>query len=515
MKKNLLLTVVMALFAWSGYAQIISQYVETSSGTTPKGLEIWNNTAAPLDFSVNNLEVQKGGNGGDLSTVKTISEGVLAVGDVMIIGTSDMEAVATSAGVTYNLYGFSFNGDDALAIVYGGTITDIFGTPGTDPGSEWVNGDVSTKNLNLGLKDGIVVGDIDGWSDPSERFEKIAGGTDLSGFGIAPTSTGGEVVVKPVLSDVMPVSGSVYLVDEEFYVSATVTTIDAAGIDSVVLAYGDATDALTDTVMMEATDSVYSVMMDMGDEGSKYGKIIVYAGNGEMTMSSSIEVIAQDFKMFDMEKALYQIIVDTVNARGTNTYYSPETGEDFYGANAKYNNFSAGDGAYDSVSFMTSDAAIEVALSTILLPAVRPTATVEDTFVIAYALYQGDASTGSMTFACTSVAPLTFTKVVVEEVENVLVAFTMDSMDYQLIVNYTIAEELNTKTSDSLISENYYGASAKYDNFDARDGKFDSIAFVTYEAAIEAALSTALLPASVLITAIGSVGEIKAPNTKQ
>ena len=36
-----------------GFGQIISQYVETNSGTDPKGIEIWNNTGATLNFSTN------------------------------------------------------------------------------------------------------------------------------------------------------------------------------------------------------------------------------------------------------------------------------------------------------------------------------------------------------------------------------------------------------------------------------------------------------------------------------
>jgi hypothetical protein len=41
---------------------LISQYVETNSGTTPKGIEIWNPTANPIDFSVTSLDVLKGTN---------------------------------------------------------------------------------------------------------------------------------------------------------------------------------------------------------------------------------------------------------------------------------------------------------------------------------------------------------------------------------------------------------------------------------------------------------------------
>lgn len=47
----------------SDSAQIISQYVKIDSGTSTKGIEIWNNTSSVLDFSVDNLLIEKGTNG--------------------------------------------------------------------------------------------------------------------------------------------------------------------------------------------------------------------------------------------------------------------------------------------------------------------------------------------------------------------------------------------------------------------------------------------------------------------
>ena len=52
---NKLLVFLFLTMTLSGWSQIISQYVETNSGTTPKGIEIWNNTGGTLDFSTNSL----------------------------------------------------------------------------------------------------------------------------------------------------------------------------------------------------------------------------------------------------------------------------------------------------------------------------------------------------------------------------------------------------------------------------------------------------------------------------
>ena len=61
-----------------GYGQIISQYVETESGTSPKGIEIWNNTKDTLHFASYPLSVWKGTNGADPRLDFILEEGSLA-----------------------------------------------------------------------------------------------------------------------------------------------------------------------------------------------------------------------------------------------------------------------------------------------------------------------------------------------------------------------------------------------------------------------------------------------------
>lgn len=186
------------LIGISGWGQIISQYVETNSGSTPKGIEIWNNTGATLDFSTNNLVIQQGTNGGALADISstTISSGTLASGEVLVIGTAGIGTYLTDQGlgsVTFLDYTFAFNGDDALAVKYGGTTTDIFGNPGNDPGSSWSGSGVSTANQNIKLNTGITAG-ASAWTDPSLRFNTVSTTPStvpagLSGFGIAPSSS--------------------------------------------------------------------------------------------------------------------------------------------------------------------------------------------------------------------------------------------------------------------------------------------------------------------------------------
>jgi hypothetical protein len=183
------LTVVSSLSA----SLLISQYVETNSGTTPKGVEIWNYSASAIDFSTTVFTIEKGTNGAAPSTDFTLDTGTLAAGAVMVVGTTDMGTYLTNSdlgSVAYYSEGFTFNGDDALVIKLDGTITDVFGTAGSDPGSAWSGGGVETRNSNIALIAGITTGDTDGWTDPSGRFTTISSTPNaadgLVGFGVAP-----------------------------------------------------------------------------------------------------------------------------------------------------------------------------------------------------------------------------------------------------------------------------------------------------------------------------------------
>ena len=190
------ITWVLITTAQEGHGQIISQYIETESGTRPKGVEIWNNTKDTLDFSIYPLSILKGTNGSQPTLDFILEEGQLAPTKVIVIGTSDMEMSTTNQGASFFEENFTFNGDDALVIKYGDSITDIFGNPGEDPGVSWSSSGVSTNNVNLKLHFGIQLGDVVGWVDPSIRFNQLSVSPSLdiengrlSHLGIAPATS--------------------------------------------------------------------------------------------------------------------------------------------------------------------------------------------------------------------------------------------------------------------------------------------------------------------------------------
>ena len=209
----------------TGGSIVISQYTETDTGTTPKGIEIWNASAAPVAFDsgANLLDIKIGVNGGTPASVKTINSGTLAAGDVLVVGTSDMTPDVVQA--------FTFNGDDSIVVELGGVVQDVIGTPGVDPGAEWAGSGVSTANQNIQLKLGTTFGDPDGWTDPSERFETVDIGSVLTGFGEPP---GGWTDVPPVLA---PIGGKFAITNNNL--SFGVSAADTVDNDAIVLSAAD------------------------------------------------------------------------------------------------------------------------------------------------------------------------------------------------------------------------------------------------------------------------------------
>lgn len=206
---------------------IISQYVETDSGTDPKGVELWNASDSTIDFTQDKLEILLGRNGGTPSVEVSIDTGSLGARQLLVIGTSGIINYVDSIlpDTQYVSENFNFNGDDALVVVVGGDTTDVFGQPGNDPGSSWSCNGVSTAAQNIALKAGISSGDTVGFTDPSTRFITISStpsnisGGGLAGFGILPAEAIGDIRGDDANGDPIRVRQRVRL-------QATVTSIN-------------------------------------------------------------------------------------------------------------------------------------------------------------------------------------------------------------------------------------------------------------------------------------------------
>ena len=195
MKKALIAITATFMMATASHAQmLISQYVETESGTTPKGIEIWNNSGSDIDLSASNIQIYQGTNGGALTAIAStlLNTGTFLSNSVIVFGKADIGTYLTDNGlasVRFVTHNFSFNGDDTLGLFLDGSLLDTFGDEGSDPGSSWTANGVSTKDQNIEILPGITTVSK-GFSDPSVRFQTVSttpslsGG--LSGFGLAP-----------------------------------------------------------------------------------------------------------------------------------------------------------------------------------------------------------------------------------------------------------------------------------------------------------------------------------------
>lgn len=139
-----------------------SEYVEGSSNN--KYLEIYNGGATAATLA--NYEVRLFTNGAATATT-TQSLGTLAGGPATLAPGSTLvlrngsAALTLPAGVTAYTSGVTnFNGDDALAIwkTTTSSYVDIFGVIGTDPGSAWTSGSLTTLNATLRRKNTVTQG---------------------------------------------------------------------------------------------------------------------------------------------------------------------------------------------------------------------------------------------------------------------------------------------------------------------------------------------------------------------
>lgn len=149
---------------------IISEYIEGSGGSN-KAIEIAN--IGTTSMSLEGCFIRLFANGAAATPTASIAlSGTLAPDATFVLCNQ-----ATIGGFTCNADSTTvanFNGDDALRLECGGTNLDTFGTVGTDPGSAWTGGGVTTVNQTLRRQCSVMAGNPAGFSDPSLEWEQFA-----------------------------------------------------------------------------------------------------------------------------------------------------------------------------------------------------------------------------------------------------------------------------------------------------------------------------------------------------
>jgi hypothetical protein len=138
MKKNIALLGFLITFLVSGFKSnaqiIISEYFEGTGNN--KCIELYNPTPNAIDLTTYSLKIYFNGSstaGTDFNLAGTINSC-----QTYVICNSAATAPYTAIADETN-GGISFNGDDAIGIYNGGTLVDLFGEIGFDPGVEWTD----------------------------------------------------------------------------------------------------------------------------------------------------------------------------------------------------------------------------------------------------------------------------------------------------------------------------------------------------------------------------------------
>lgn len=151
---------------------------------------------------------------------------------------------------------------------------------------------------------------------------------------------------------------------------------------------------------------------------------------------------------YELVTADYQTIVDTVNAWGTNTHSNATQEDDYFGASAKYSNFSGY--SYNTTDFATQQEAIDSAMKVALLPALYPSAAVDDTYTLTYAIYSGDAAT-TRSYVCTAAGAIptfalskTAADITAATVDNQVGDAIIDADNYTVTIKMLIGSDLSS-----------------------------------------------------------------------
>ena len=176
MPRILIFLSVFCLLAGSALAQtddlLITEYVEGSGNN--KALEIFNGTEDFIDLG--SYSIERYSNGTLTPVIISLDPVALDAGQTWVLAhpLADAAVLAVADQLDGNL---NFNGDDALVLVYAGSlIVDSFGRVGEDPGDYWSCDDGNTQNHTLRRLSSVCSGDtvVDDEFDPCLEWSFFA-----------------------------------------------------------------------------------------------------------------------------------------------------------------------------------------------------------------------------------------------------------------------------------------------------------------------------------------------------
>ena len=156
-----------------------SEYAEGSSNN--KALEIFNPGGAAADLTSCEVRFYFGASMAPGNTIPLV--GSIPPGGTFVLCENNLDPLLFDACDQDNNGSF-YNGDDSIELVCSSTTLDVIGQIGTDPGSAYTGGGVSTQNQTLRRDCSVTEGDTDGTDafDPSVEWNGFMQ-DDFSDFG--------------------------------------------------------------------------------------------------------------------------------------------------------------------------------------------------------------------------------------------------------------------------------------------------------------------------------------------
>ncbi|MDX2034077.1 MAG: ExeM/NucH family extracellular endonuclease [Blastocatellia bacterium] len=269
-----------------------SEYIEGSSNN--KALEIYNGTGAAVNLATGSYQIEMYFNGSMTAGLTIPLTGTVAAGDVYVVAQGSANATIQAQADQTNSSGW-FNGDDAVVLRKGGaggTIVDVIGQIGTDPGSEWGTGVLSTADNTIRRLASVCQGDAVGSNafDPSTEWEGFANDT-FGGLGSHTANcAGGNAPVTPTC----PVGISVS--------QGTATTINVSATDADGTVTGamlssvtpmDAGITLTNFVPAAAVGGAATATINVADTvaANVYTVVVAWSNNDSTAQTATCSVM--------------------------------------------------------------------------------------------------------------------------------------------------------------------------------------------------------------------------------
>ncbi len=139
-----------------------SEYVEGTG--YHKAVEIYNPSPAPVDLGARGYAVELYRNGSATAGSKIGLYGAIPSKGVFVL-CHPSASFAAQPYVNLTSSALDFNGDDAVVLARADGPVDVLGQIGTDPGTQWGTGSVTTLDHTLRRKSAVAAGDPNG-SDP-------------------------------------------------------------------------------------------------------------------------------------------------------------------------------------------------------------------------------------------------------------------------------------------------------------------------------------------------------------